>query len=40
MYYNIIIIHLVIAYAHGLHYKHHTRMTMNKFCFNEHKQDI
>ena len=28
-----------IAHAHGLHCKHHTRMTMNKFHFNEHKQD-
>ena len=38
-YYDLIIIHLVIAPAHGLHCKHHTRMTMNKFHFNEHKQD-
>ena len=39
MYYDLIIIHLVIAYAYGLHCKHHTGMTMNKFYFNEHKQD-
>ena len=39
MHYDLIIIHLVIAYAHGLHCKHHTRMTMNKFHFNELKQD-
>ena len=32
-------IHLVIAHTNGLHGKHHTRMTMNKFHFNEHKQD-
>ena len=32
-------IHLVLAHAHGLHCKHNTRMTMNKFHFNEHKQD-
>ena len=30
---------LVIAYAHGPHYKHHTIITMNKFHFNKHKQD-
>ena len=39
MYYNIIIIHLIIAYAHGFYYKHHTRMKLNKFHFNEHKKD-
>ena len=40
MYYDLIIIQLVIAYAHGLHYKHHIGMTMDKFHFNKHKQDI
>ena len=40
MYYDIIIIHLVIAYAHELHCKHHTRMIMNKVNFNEHRHDI
>ena len=39
MYYDIIIIHLVIAYAHGLHYKYHTQIKMNKYHFNEHKQN-
>ena len=29
----------VIVYAHGLHCTYHTRMMMNKFYFNEHKQD-
>ena len=37
MYYDLIVIHLVIAYAHELHYKHHTKMKMNKFHFNKHK---
>ena len=39
LYYDLIIIHVVIVYAYELHCKHHTRMTMNKFHFNEHKQD-
>ena len=28
-----------LPYAHGLHCKHHTQMTMNKFHFNELKRD-
>ena len=39
MYYDLFIIYLVIVYAHGLHYKYHTRMIMNKFHFNKHKQE-
>ena len=33
LYDDLIIIHLIIAYVHGLHCKHHTRMTMNKSSF-------
>ena len=40
LYYDIILIHLVIAYAHGLHCKHHIRMTIDKFHFDEYKWDI
>ena len=39
MYYDLIIIHLVIIYAYELHCKHHIGMKMNKFNFNEHKKD-
>ena len=39
MYFDLIIIHLVITYAHELHCQHHTLMIMNKFYFNEHKRD-
>ena len=34
LYYDLIIIYLVIAYAHGIHYKHLTRIIINKFYFN------
>ena len=33
-------IHLVITNVHMLHYRHDTRMTMNKFYFNEDKQYV
>ena len=36
--YNLITIHLVIAYAHGLHYKHDTRLTKNKNLVNIKKR--
>ena len=39
MYYDLIIIDLVIVRAHELHCKHHTRMTINKINFNKLKQD-
>ena len=39
MYYDLIIIHLVSAYARGLKYKHHKKMIINKIYFNEYKQD-
>ena len=35
--YDHIIVQYVIAYGHGLHYKHYTRMKMSKFHFNEKK---
>ena len=33
VYYDLIIIHLIIVYVHGLHCKYHTRMKMNKSSF-------
>ena len=38
MYIDLIIIHLVIAYAHVLHCKYHKIMIMKKFHFNEHNE--
>ena len=35
MYYYLIIIHLVIAYDYRLHYKHHIRITIRIFYFND-----
>ena len=37
--YSLIIIQLVIAYAHGFYYKHHKKVLMTKFYFNKHKWD-
>ena len=39
MYNDLIVIHLFMVYAHGLHYKHHTRMIINTFHLNEYKCD-
>ena len=40
LHYDLIIIHLIIAYVYGLHCKHHTRMTIKIFYFNEYKQKM
>ena len=40
LYFDLIIICLVIACALGLHCKHHTIILMNKFDFIEYKRDI
>ena len=40
MYHNLIIIHVVIAYSHGLYYIQCTKMIMKKSSFNEYKQDM
>ena len=40
LYKNIIIIPLVMANAHRVHYKHHIRMTLDKFHFKEYEKDI
>ena len=39
-FYTLIIIHLVIIYAHALHYKHHIKMTKKNFYFNKYEQDM